>query len=794
MVMKHPTLMKPNNWKETLRNDIETSLAHDIDIFEGQMELMISGNLDKKVFAETRLRRGVYGQRYDNGLRHDGFGTRTLNYQPDRFKGPDTVWDAPGMQRIKIPFGGLTPDQLDVLAQVADDYSDGILHVTTRQDFQLHYVHIEDTPDMMRRLGAVGITTQEACGNVVRNVTSCSLSGVCRTEAFDTTPYAHALTQFLLGHDDAQDFGRKIKIAFSGCAGTACGLVMIHDLGFVAQVKDVDGIPKRGFSFYVGGGLGAVPHQAQLFDEFMPAEEILPIAQAICRVFARLGEKRNRNRARLKFLVAKLGIDEFRRKVLDERAILPHDDEWVAYLAGVPSYQEDALNGPTLLRLDVLPEGFDDWFATNVYRQRQDGYCVATVHLPLGDLTGRQAIELADIARKYVGDNLRTTVEQNIVLRWVTEADLPALYGDLKAIGLGVPGAGSIVDITACPGTDTCKLGIASSRGLAGELLTRLTLKSASLPDAVKDLKIKISGCFNSCGQHHVSDLGFYGNSRKAGNHKVPHFQVVLGGQWERNAGSYGLAIGAVPSKAVPDVVDAITERYVRERERGERFQDWTSRLGKKEAREMIRPFMKIPAYETDPTYYSDWGDHREFTLGDLGKGECAGEIVSLFSMEISKAESENFEAQLALEEGDFERADRLAYHSMLLAARTLIRTQYPDVSDEPDEVVAEFRKRFYDTKLFFDKYAKGKFANYFFDRHNSDASREGRSARRVVEEAQLFIEAAHACDMRINIVEEPIRAKAVPSDKKPKLPPSRKLPPGRPDAEAGGILKRSKP
>ncbi|MFV1979642.1 MAG: nitrite/sulfite reductase, partial [Rhodothermia bacterium] len=196
--------MKPNSWKETLQNDIEASLAHDIDIFEGQMELMISGKLDEKVFAETRLRRGVYGQRYDNGLRHDGFGTRRLNYQSDRFKGPDTIWDAPGMQRIKIPFGGLTPDQLVVLAQVADDYSDGILHVTTRQDFQLHYVHIEDTPDLMRRLGAVGITTREACGNVVRNVTSCSLSGVCRTEAFDTTPYAHALTQFLLGHDDAQ--------------------------------------------------------------------------------------------------------------------------------------------------------------------------------------------------------------------------------------------------------------------------------------------------------------------------------------------------------------------------------------------------------------------------------------------------------------------------------------------------------------------------------------------------------------------------------------------------------------
>ncbi|MYH60960.1 MAG: nitrite/sulfite reductase, partial [Caldilineaceae bacterium SB0675_bin_29] len=236
-------------------------LAHEIDIFEGQMELMGQGKLDEKVFAETRLRRGVYGQRYDNGQRHDGFESRELDFEEkERIKGPDTLWHAPGMQRIKVPGGGLTADQLDVLAQVADEYSDGILHVTTRQDFQLHFVHIEDTPDMMRRLASVGITTREACGNSVRNVTCCHLAGVCQTEVFDATPYSEAYAQFLLGHDDVQDFGRKFKPAFSGCEAEACGLVMMHDMGYLAQIKEVDGKPKRGFKVFVGGGLGTVPH------------------------------------------------------------------------------------------------------------------------------------------------------------------------------------------------------------------------------------------------------------------------------------------------------------------------------------------------------------------------------------------------------------------------------------------------------------------------------------------------------------------------------------------------------
>ena len=283
-----------------LADRMPAALATEIDLFESQIALRRQGKIEEKVFAETRLRRGVYGQRYDNGQRNDGTGTKPLRYPSNGLtKGPDTVWDAPGMQRIKIPFGGLTPDQMDVLADLAEEYSDDVCHITTRQDIQLHYVHIEDTPDLMRRLAAVGITTREACGNSVRNVTACPLAGVCRDEAFDVSPYAHASMRFLLGHPDVQDFGRKFKVAFSGCREHACGLVSMHDLGFIARTTVVDGVERRGFETYVGGGLGAVPHKAKMFDEFLPEEELLPLAQAIARVFARLGEKKNRARARI---------------------------------------------------------------------------------------------------------------------------------------------------------------------------------------------------------------------------------------------------------------------------------------------------------------------------------------------------------------------------------------------------------------------------------------------------------------------------------------------------------------
>jgi sulfite reductase (ferredoxin) len=742
--------MSAPEWKDRLAGLLPQDLADEIDLFEGQVELRKQGKMEDRVFAETRLRRGAYGQRYDNGHRHDGVASRILDYPDAETKGPDTLWHAPGMLRIKIPWGGVTPDQLDLMADLAEEYSDEILHVTTRQDIQLHFIHIEDTPTIMRRLAAVGITTREACGNSVRNITACPIAGVCTTETFDVTPYAEALTRFLLGHPDCQDFGRKFKPAFSGCAGEACGLVRMHDFGAIAKVRTVDGVERRGFEAYVGGGLGTSPYQAKLLADFLPVEELLPTVQAIARVFARLGEKQNRNRARIKFLVAKLGIEEFTRLVEEERAILPHDERWTAYLPDVGRFDEAPVRPPVALDGGPVDEAFARWAQTNVYRQKQPGYVTATVALPLGDISAWQTRRLSDIARRYVGDAVRFTVEQNIVLRWVSEADLPALHADLAAVGLADPGAGTILDITSCPGTDTCKLGISSSRGLAGELRERLAATAYELDEAVRGLRIKVSGCFNSCGQHHVADIGFFGNSRKIGGHAVPHFQVVLGGRWQDNAGAYGLAIGSVPSKRIPDVVDRITTRYVQDRQDGESFQDYTARIGKKELAAIVEELKQVPPYELDPSHYSDWGDPREFTMGDLGIGECAGEVISRTDLELSVAESLSFESQLALEEGDLVRADERAYLAMVAGARAMVALELPNLPTADDEVVREFRERFYDTKVFFDRFAQGKFARPLFSRHASGPIDGADAVRELVEEAQLFIDAAHACQIRV--------------------------------------------
>jgi sulfite reductase (ferredoxin) len=743
-------------------------LAREIEVYEGQIELKKAGKIEDKLFAETRLRRGSYGQRYDNGQRHDGLTQRALPFPTPATKGPETVWDAPGMQRIKIPFGGLNPDQMDALADVAEEYSDAICHITTRQDVQLHYVHIDDAPDLMRRLASVGITTREACGNSVRNVTACPLAGVCRGEAFDTTPYAKAMAYHLLGHPDTQDMGRKFKVAFSGCKTSSCGLTNIHDLGFIAKTWQSDGATRRGFEVVIGGGLGAVPYDAKLFDATVPEEEILPLAQATCRVFARLGEKRNRGRARMKFLIEKLGLEEFRRLVLEERKVLRPDPRWTDYLKDVERYRETPAKASSALNLANLDPQFEAWRATNVYPQSQAGYVVATVTLPLGDLTSWQMRQLADVARKFVGDTVRTTVEQNLVLRWVSESDLPALYAELKRLDLALGGASKIEDVVSCPGTDTCKLGIAASRGLAAELHERYVKrqKTDGIDPAVRDLHIKMSGCFNSCGQHHLADIGFYGVSRKIGGATVPHFRVLMGGEWENNGATYGLTIGAVPSKRIPEFIDHVTQKYVADRKEGERFKDFVNRIGKKALKQMVDAFSAVPPYAVDRTLYSDWRDPREFTTADITTGECAGEVVPQIEFDLQAAEQRNFEAQIHLEQSEWQKADEAAYQSMLIAAKGLVHTQLWDVTDDANQIVNEFTTRFYDTQLFQSpdagQYAGGKFALYLINRH-ADKARvfAADRARHLVEEAQLFIEAAYGYYQRMT---EQRAAQAKPS------------------------------
>jgi len=758
--------MKSSNslWKEKLDGKMPEDLAREIDIFETEITLRKQGKLEERLFAETRLRRGAYGQRYDNGQRNDGQKIQKLNFPSgDLTKGPNTMWDAPGMQRIKIPAGGLNASQLETMAELAEEYSDGIAHVTTRQDFQLHYIHIDDTPSVMRRLAAANITTREACGNSVRNVTACPYAGVCTDESFDVTPYARALSRFLLGHPDCQSFGRKFKPAFSGCAQHACGLTSLHDLGLIAKtrVNESTGREELGFEMYVGGGLGAVPYHAKLLDSFIPPEELLPLTQAVARVFARLGEKKNRNRARIKFLVQDLGIEKFRELVLEERKVLPFDPRWTEYIEQARvEFREAPLKASSAQRVEFSQlvtigdlngdsENFKRWLKFNIRPQRQPGYVTVNVALPLGDISANQLRSLADIIRRFTRETIRTTVEQNFAIRWVSEADLPDLYNALNAAGLANVGAGALVDITSCPGTDTCKLGISSSRGLAAELRRQVEEKNFQSDEAVQKLHIKISGCFNSCGQHHVADLGFYGVSRKIAGHAVPHFQVVLGGQWEQNAGSYGLPVVAVPSKNIPKVVSRLTERYLADRQSGEVFKDFVKRTGKAELKNMLEDLTRPTA--GDRSFFSDWGDVREYTLGDMGDGECAGEVVSLVEFGLAAAERELFEAQLAFEKGEAGQAGAAAYHSMVTAAKALVQVENQNVGNDPDQIVSEFRQRYYDTKLFFDPFAGGKFAGYLFSAHEqSGQPYTEESSRYLIDEAQLFIDAAHSCNNRL--------------------------------------------
>lgn len=746
-------------WKQSTSADMPADWAKEIDEFETELFLRKQNKIEEKVFAETRLRRGVYGQRYDNGKRHDGKEAKPIPYPcGDLTKGPMTVWDAPGMERIKIPWGGMTTRQMEVMADLAEEYSDSICHVTTRQDIQLHYIHIDDTPSIFRRLAAVGITTREACGNSVRNVTGCPLAGVCHTEAFDTTPYSDAMFRYLLGHPDVQDFGRKFKISFSGCKDQPCALANIHDLGVIAVKKTVDGVEKRGFQYYVGGGLGAVPQSAKLFDEFVSEEELFPITQAVCRIFARYGEKKNRNRARIKFLVSDWGIEKFKAAVLEERAKLPIDPRWTDFLKNLHQFDEQPLKPiqgtPEAPKEAAGDTNFERWLLANVRSQPQEGYCVVTVALPLGDITSNQMRDLAAIARQFIKESVRTTVEQNIVLRWVRKEDLYPLYKALQKIDLADATAGTIVDITACPGTDTCKLGISASRGLAGELRSHLAAKAVAKDEAIRNLKIKISGCFNSCGQHHISDIGFYGVSRKVGNYVVPHFQLVLGGQWHENGGAYGQAITTVPSKAIPKLIDRLADMYVNGREKGESFQAFIKRTGKVEVKKAITDLLVVPAYEQDPSYYVDWGDVREYTTSDIGKGECAGEIVSLVDFGLKAADRELFEAQVEFEKGDFKKAAQMGQGALYRAAQGLIKGSNPDISEDPNAIVGEFTTRFLDTKLFNDPFAGDKFGNFFIKAHKAGAplNLDAEKARQYLDEVQLFIDAAYSCNVRMGM------------------------------------------
>jgi sulfite reductase beta subunit-like hemoprotein len=565
----------------------------EIDTFDQFVQEFFAGRVNLDDFKRFRLQHGVYGQRQENVQ----------------------------MLRVKIPWGGLTAGQLERLADVADKTPRRVGHVTTRQNMQFHFVPLADAPALMRSLAEVGLTTREACGNTVRNVTVGHCAGICPKEPFDPTPYADAVARFLLRNPMNQNLPRKFKIAFSGC-GDDQGLAPIHDIGARAVIRTADGRSVRGFTILLGGGLGPAPRLAEPLEEFTPAADLLPTVAAIERVFDRHGNRDNRNMARLKFVVKSLGIEAVRTLIFRERDGLRLT--MAGKFPGVDPWEERA-PAPRPRNGAPRPTGdptYHRWHTTNVLPQKQAGYAAVHVRLVRGDATPEQLRALARAAREFGDGAVRSTNQQNFVLRWIPDDALPALYALLAESGLVLPGAERLVDVTACPGADTCQLGITSSRGLALAVAEMIEAEVGDLADE-GGIRIKISGCPNSCGQHHIANIGFYGGAKKFHGEQAPTYQMLVGGSLSPVNPRSGTPVARIPAKHIPAAVRTLLELYRHERTDGELFNAVVDRVGVERVKGVLAPWTELPPSAAAPDKYLDWGGDQSFKI-ETGTGECA--------------------------------------------------------------------------------------------------------------------------------------------------------------------------
>ena len=551
-------------------------------------------------FRPFRLMQGIYGQRQENTQ----------------------------MIRIKLPYGGVSADQMETCAVVAEKYSGYRRgHITTRENFQFHFVNLDDVPDVLRLLADVGITTREAAGNTVRNVTGCPYAGTCPDEVFDATPYLAAYARNMLRNPISQRLPRKWKTAFSSCASDCAG-TPFHDLGFIAKVKRENGRKVRGFEVRVGGGLSTMPRKADVVYDFVPVEsgQYIRLAEAMIRVFDREGGRpsflrKNANKARIKFLLEEIGVDEFRRQVEEELAQPgarePLDMQVLTQLAPEgPTPGEPPRNSHR-----PGPE-FQRWGETNVRRQRQEGYVAVTVTVPMGNLSPEQFRGLAEIMRRFSGGTARTQPNQNLVLRWVREEALPALHAELTALDLGAAEAGLMADVVTCPGTDTCSLAITSSQEM-GYVLRDAVLEMDFDDPLVREIPIKVSGCPNGCGLHHLGAIGLQGASFKAGRTKIPCYDVFLGGGNYIGGGRYGARVARVPAKRIPQAVAKIIRTYQEERQGGESFLQYIDRVGPKYFGPLLNEFKEVGPISQEIDVYMDWGKEELFQVV-RGEAECA--------------------------------------------------------------------------------------------------------------------------------------------------------------------------
>jgi len=624
---------------QSFRSEIENPIVErDIIDLEKKIKLYYEGKIDEERFRSLRLARGVYGQRQ--------FGVQMI--------------------RIKLPYGKLTSEQLHRICEVSDEYSRGRLHITTRQDIQIHHVSLDRTPELWSQLEKDDITLREACGNTVRNVTASETAGIDINEPFDVSPYAHAVFEFFLRNPICQEMGRKFKISFSG-TDEDTALSFMHDLGFIAKIKD----GKKGFKVMLAGGLGSQARLADTLFEFISEEKIIPLTEAVLRVFDRHGERVKRARARLKFLVKEIGLKAFLKLVIEEKKALSYSVYKIdaSKYGSVPTISK--LKAPKVVIEDK--EAFELWKSINVISQKQQGFSAIGIKIPLGDFYTNKARLLADLIKKYAANELRLTLRQNILIRHVKNELLPYFYVELSKLGFTELGYNSTVDITSCPGTDTCNLGIASSTGITTEL--EKVLKN-EFPQYLKnkEIAIKISGCMNSCGQHSMAHIGFQGMTIKFGNLVAPALQVLLGGGVLGNGkGRVANKVIKIPSKRGPNALRFILNDYKSNKIEKESFLEYYDRNGEIYFYNLLKPL--ADSSNLKESDFVDWGSDNPY-IKAVGVGECAGVVIDLVATLLFESKEKLENAKESLKLLQFSDSIYYSYTSLVNTAKALLITE----------------------------------------------------------------------------------------------------------------------
>ncbi len=652
---------------QSFRTELENPLVQkDIIELDKKIHAFREGSLNEEKFRSLRLARGIYGQR-QQGVQ---------------------------MIRIKLPFGKVTRRQLLKIADISDEYSTGNLHLTTRQDIQIHFVSLDRTPELWARLEEDDITIREACGNTVRNVTASATAGIDPDEPFDVSPYAYAVFSYFLRKPFGQELGRKFKIAFSSSEKDTA-FSYIHDLGFIPRIQIENGKLTRGFKVMIGGGLGAQPFLAHTAFEFLPDDQIIPFTESVIRVFDRYGERSSRHKARLKYLLNKIGLAELLRLAEEERKALYQQRYPIEHTSS--SFKPENNNKVyTTFKVTDAPK-FQAWLKTNVFEQKQQGYFGVNIRVLLGNIPSDKARKLADIVTHYAADDIRITVNQGFLLKYVTKEALPSLYQELNAIGLADPGFDSTAYITACPGTDTCNLGISSSTGITKALEQVIR---DEFPDLIynRDIKIKISGCMNSCGQHGLAQIGFHGSSFKAGNQVVPALQLLLGGgTLGKGEGRIGDKIIKIPSKRGPALLRTLLIDFEKNGTSDEIFNSYYDRQGKDYFYQLLKPI--ADSSSLTPTDFIDWDQDEKFKT-EIGVGECAGVMIDLVATLVFEAEEKQAQAAETLGTGLYADSIYFSYASFVSAAKALLLAKDVQCNTQIG-IINDFDKHFTTNGLF---------------------------------------------------------------------------------------------